>query len=65
MATEKALWTAWGKKDGEPFKKALTADAVKVVADAVSGDAARVSFGSPGYLAATATLAWWTFLPGE
>jgi len=32
MAVEKALWTAWGKKDGEPFRKALTADAVEVVA---------------------------------
>jgi uncharacterized protein (TIGR02246 family) len=32
MAIEKGLWTAWGKKDGEPFKKMLTADAVEVVA---------------------------------
>jgi hypothetical protein len=32
MAIEKNLWTAWGKKDGEPFKKILTADAVEVVA---------------------------------
>jgi uncharacterized protein (TIGR02246 family) len=32
MAIEKSLWTAWGKKDGEPFKKSLTADAVEVVA---------------------------------
>ena len=34
MAIEKSLWTAWGKKDGEPFKKVLTADAVEVVAGA-------------------------------
>ena len=32
LDVEKTLWTAWGKKDGEPFKKALTADAVEVVA---------------------------------
>jgi len=32
MAVEKMLWTAWGKKDGEPFKKFLTADAVEIVA---------------------------------
>lgn len=32
MAVEKALWTAWGKKDGEPFKKHLTADALEMVA---------------------------------
>jgi uncharacterized protein (TIGR02246 family) len=32
MAIEKNLWTAWGKKDGEPFKNILTADAVEVVA---------------------------------
>lgn len=32
MAVEKGLWTAWGKKDGEPTKKALTEDAVMIVA---------------------------------
>lgn len=32
LAVEKSLWTAWGKKDGEPFKKYLTVDAVEVVA---------------------------------
>ena len=32
LAVEKSLWTAWGKKDGEPFKKALTADVVQIVA---------------------------------
>ena len=32
MATEKALRTAWGKEDGEPFKKVLTADALELVA---------------------------------
>lgn len=32
MAMEKTMWAAWGKKDGEPFKKYLTADAVEVVA---------------------------------
>jgi uncharacterized protein (TIGR02246 family) len=32
MSIEKTLWTAWGKKDGEPFKKMLTADAVEMVA---------------------------------
>ena len=32
MAVEKALWTAWGKKDGESLKKHLTADAVQIVA---------------------------------
>jgi hypothetical protein len=30
MAMEKVFWTAWGKKDGEPFKKHLTADAVEM-----------------------------------
>jgi len=35
MAIEKTLWTAWGKKDGEPFKKHLTADIVEVIAGAV------------------------------
>lgn len=34
MAQEKMLWTAWGKKDGEPFKKHLTADAVEIIAGA-------------------------------
>jgi uncharacterized protein (TIGR02246 family) len=32
MAVENTLWTAWGKKDGEPFKTALTTDAVEIVA---------------------------------
>ena len=32
MAIEKNLWTSWGKKDGEPFRKSLTADAVEMVA---------------------------------
>lgn len=32
MAIEKRLWTAWSKKDGEPFKKALDANAVQIVA---------------------------------
>jgi uncharacterized protein (TIGR02246 family) len=32
MAQEKSLWTAWAKKDAEPFKKLLTADAVEIIA---------------------------------
>lgn len=32
LAMEKTLWTAWSKKDGEPFKKALAADALQIVA---------------------------------
>lgn len=32
MDVEKRLWTAWGKKDGEPTRKALTEDAVMLVA---------------------------------
>jgi hypothetical protein len=32
MAIEKGLWTAWGKKDGEPFRKALDVKAVEIVA---------------------------------
>jgi hypothetical protein len=32
MAQEQSLWTAWGKKDGAPFKKHLTADAVEIIA---------------------------------
>lgn len=32
MAQEKSLWTAWARKDGEPFKKHLTADAVEIIA---------------------------------
>lgn len=32
MAFEKNLWTAWGKKDGEAFRKATTADAVDLAA---------------------------------
>jgi uncharacterized protein (TIGR02246 family) len=32
LAMEKTMWTAWGKKDGTPFKTMLTADAVEVVA---------------------------------
>lgn len=32
MAIEKRLWTAWGKKDGEPFRKALADNAVEIVA---------------------------------
>lgn len=32
MAIEKKLWTAWGKKDGEPFRKALADNAAQVVA---------------------------------
>ena len=35
MAMEKSFWTAWGKKDGEPFKKHLTTDAVEMVAGTV------------------------------
>jgi len=32
MAVEKALWTAWARRTAKPFRKALTADAVEVVA---------------------------------
>ncbi len=32
LAIEKGLWTAWGKKDGAPFKTALAVDAVQIVA---------------------------------
>jgi len=32
LAMDKALWTAWSKKDGEPYKKGLAADAVQIVA---------------------------------
>jgi uncharacterized protein (TIGR02246 family) len=35
MAMEKNFWTAWGRKDGEPFRKHLTADAVEMVAGTV------------------------------
>lgn len=34
MAQEKMLWTAWSKKDGEPFKKVLAPDAMEVIAGA-------------------------------
>lgn len=30
MTMEKTLWTAWGKKDAETFKKHLTKDAVQI-----------------------------------
>jgi uncharacterized protein (TIGR02246 family) len=44
MAIEKTLWTAWGKKDGEPTKKHVTEDAVMLVAGTapVAGRAAIV-----------------------
>ena len=32
VAMEKANWTAWGKADGEAFRKNLSEDAVQVVA---------------------------------
>ena len=32
LSTEKALWTAWGKKDGQLVGKHLTPDSVQVVA---------------------------------
>lgn len=32
MAIEKRLWTAWGKKDGETFRKAIDVNAVEIVA---------------------------------
>lgn len=38
MAIEKNLWTAWGKKDGEPFKAEGQVDA-----DAVSGNTVRLT----------------------
>src|SRR5215210_4606183 len=44
MANEKAMWTAWGKKDLEPFKKLTSADYVSVV-----GNRAPI-VGQEGYL---------------
>lgn len=32
MAQEKMLWTAWSKRDGEPFRKLLAPDAMEVIA---------------------------------
>lgn len=32
MAQEKILWSAWGKRDGEPSRKYLAVDAVSVIA---------------------------------
>src|SRR5207237_8964575 len=39
MTKEKALWDAWGKKDGKPFEESMNPDTVGV--DAVNG----ISFG--------------------
>jgi uncharacterized protein (TIGR02246 family) len=33
LAKEKSLWVAWQKKDGEAFRKAVTADSVQIVTD--------------------------------
>jgi uncharacterized protein (TIGR02246 family) len=30
MAKEEALWTAWGKRDAETFRKNLTSDAAQI-----------------------------------
>jgi uncharacterized protein (TIGR02246 family) len=34
LATDKALWSAWGKKDGQPYKKWLTEDAMYIIVGA-------------------------------
>ena len=34
MKLDKAMWTAWGKADAKAFEKALTKDAVQIVAGA-------------------------------
>jgi uncharacterized protein (TIGR02246 family) len=33
LAKEKSLWVAWQKKDGEAFRKAVTADSVQIITD--------------------------------
>jgi len=33
LAKEKSLWEAWKNKDGEAFRKSVTADSVQIIAD--------------------------------